>query len=74
MTSAVETMDEIHAEIYDKQAASCDRMAREWAAKHCIEGYQMRIWHIPCVGLDTYEKKMNGMTRRPVKQYRESLK
>lgn len=41
MTSAVETQDEMHAERFDKLSDSCDRMAKDWAAKHCIEGYQM---------------------------------
>lgn len=36
-----ERWDELHAEQFEKIAADCDRMAREWAAKHCIEGYQM---------------------------------
>ncbi|MDR9813072.1 hypothetical protein [Rhizobium hidalgonense] len=36
-----EAWDELHAEQFEKVAADCDRMAKEWAAKHCIEGYQM---------------------------------
>lgn len=36
-----ERWDELHAEQFEKIASDCDRMAREWAAKHCIEGYQM---------------------------------
>jgi hypothetical protein len=36
-----EAWDELHAEQFEKIAAGCDQMAKDWAAKHCIEGYQM---------------------------------